>query len=298
MIRIENDQLSVELAALGAEIRSIRSPDGAEWLWQGDPAWWTGRSPLLFPVVGRSPDNTVSVGGATYPMPPHGFARTLDFHIAAAERAEVRFTLEASDETLTHFPFRFRLELTYRLDCDVLRVSAVVTNLDRSSMPFQFGFHPGFVWPLPGASGQSHSIILRNGGEPACSRINDDKLLRRIRFRSPFQGGRLVPESAMFEDDAMLFLDGAGDHIEFAAEAGAHVEMRTYNLPQFALWQKPGAPYLCLEPWQGTTPFEDAGDALETRNGAAQLAPGAQKRFGMDLAFSPARSASEIPQRP
>ncbi len=62
-MQVSNAVLTLELATRGAELRSIKTADGAEWLWQGDPAWWGGRSPLLFPVVGKSPKDAVSIGG-------------------------------------------------------------------------------------------------------------------------------------------------------------------------------------------------------------------------------------------
>lgn len=86
----------------------------------------------------------------------------------------------------------------------------------------------------------------------------------------------------------MIFLDGAGNEVSFFAEGGGRIDMVTDNLPNFALWQKPGAPFLCLEPWHGTAPFNDGGDALETRNGALHLPPGESTSFRMDITITAA----------
>lgn len=271
---IRSEVLSVEIAERGAELRSIRSADGCEWLWQGEPEWWAGRAPLLFPVVGRSPDGTVSISGVKYPMAPHGFARGSDFNVEDARANHVRLTLEAPAETRTSFPFAFRLTAAYRVENNAINVEAAVTNLDRSPMPFQFGYHPGFVWPLPNSAGRPHQLVLGNGGEPACCRVDNDKLLLNATHPSPFVAGKLSPEPGMFDANAMIFPHGAGDSFVFSAEGGASMSMRTKNLPNFAVWQKPGAPYLCLEPWHGTAPFAGTGDHLEDRNGRAKLAPG------------------------
>jgi galactose mutarotase-like enzyme len=61
--------------------------------------------------------------------------------------------------------------------------------------------------------------------------------------------------------------------------------MSTSSLPAFALWQKPGAPFLCLEPWCGMAPFPSQGAALEARNGSVMMAPNARTVFAMDLRF-------------
>ncbi len=72
---IANEHLTVEVSRLGAELHSIKSADSREWLWNGDPAWWNGRAPILFPIVGRAPDNTITIDGEAFPMAQHGFAR-------------------------------------------------------------------------------------------------------------------------------------------------------------------------------------------------------------------------------
>jgi len=287
-MQISNSILTLELATRGGELRSIRTADGAEWLWQGDPAWWGGRSPLLFPVVGKSPRDTVSIAGTSYPMPAHGVARVSDFRLEDAGPGFARFVLEATDATRASYPFNFRLAITYTLDGNRIETIATVTNRDDQPMPMQFGFHPGFSWPLPGSDGKPHAVTLGNGAEPALYRLDADKLLLRQPRPSPFNAGHLVPGRSQYEDDAMIFVEGAGDRISFFAEGGARIDMATENLPNFALWQKPGAPYLCLEPWHGTAPFTDQGDMLETRNGALSLPPGDSASFRMDITITAA----------
>lgn len=287
-MQIANHRLTIEISARGGELRSITTPDGAQWLWQGDAAWWTGRSPLLFPVVGRSPDNTVTIAGLPHAMPAHGIARISDFAEEARGSDWARLVLEDSAASRENYPFAFRLVLTYRLVEATLSVIASVTNRDSIAMPFQFGFHPGFSWPLPGGAGQRHSVVLANGAEPALHRLDGDRRLVDAPLPSPFSAGRLVPEPAMFEADAMLFLAGAGHDVSFRVDNGPGVRMVTANLPHFAIWQKPGAPFLCLEPWHGTTPFAGTGNALETRHGAMLLPAGETADFRMELTFSAA----------
>jgi galactose mutarotase-like enzyme len=287
-MQISNDVLTLELATRGGELRSIRTADGAEWLWHGDPAWWGGRSPLLFPVVGKSPSDTVTIAGRPYPMPSHGVARISEFVVAESTATSARFVLQPNDETRKSYPFSFRLDISYTLEANRIGIVATVLNRDEAPMPFQFGYHPGFAWPLPGSEGKPHAVTLANGGEPALYRLDTDKLLIPTPHPSPFDAGHLLPHRSQYEDDAMIFVQGAGDHIAFFADGGGRIDMQTQNLPNFALWQKPGAPYLCLEPWHGTAPWADQCDALETRNGALTLAPGESASFRMDLTITPA----------
>lgn len=287
-MQISNAVLTLELATRGGELRSIKTRDGSEWLWQGDPAWWGGRSPLLFPVVGKSPNDTVTIAGKPYPMPSHGIARINEWTLAESIAASARFVFEANAETKMSYPFSFRLEITYALTDNRIGIEARVTNRDATPMPLQFGFHPGFSWPLPGSEGKPHAVALANGGEPKLYRLDADKLLLRTPHRSPFDTGHLLPARTQYDDDAMIFVTGAGNHIAFFADGGGRIDMHTENLPNFALWQKPGAPFLCLEPWHGTAPFNDQGNALETRNGSLTLPPNDSTTFRMDLTITPA----------
>ena len=52
-VSISSAALSAEISASGAELVRLHDHAGADLLWDGDPAVWNGRSPLLFPIVGE-----------------------------------------------------------------------------------------------------------------------------------------------------------------------------------------------------------------------------------------------------
>ena len=73
---IQNDRFTASVNDLGAELWSLRDRrSGREYIWQGDARYWTGRSPVLFPIVGRLKDDAYLVNGRQYRMKKHGFAR-------------------------------------------------------------------------------------------------------------------------------------------------------------------------------------------------------------------------------
>lgn len=52
---LENERLSVEVSALGAEVTRIRDRKRqCELLWNGGPKYWKRHSPILFPNVGKT----------------------------------------------------------------------------------------------------------------------------------------------------------------------------------------------------------------------------------------------------
>ena len=284
LTRIENAYLSIDVSSLGAEMQSITARDGTNWLWNGDAAFWTGRSPVLFPIVGKAPDDTLLIDGKPYPMAQHGFARRREFALETTTATACRYVLEASDETRAVYPFDFKLSVEHSLDGPVLTVAAEVENRGQASMPFGFGYHPAFLWPLPGGEGKPHAVTLDNGAEPGRQPL-EKGLLSQNREPSSFGRGRLVLTQSQFENDALVFPDGAGDGLTYSAEGGPALAFRFENLPNLALWTKPGAPFLCIEPWHGTAAEYGGSRELKDRPYTTVLAAGESKRFAFTVTF-------------
>lgn len=282
--RIENQHLSIEVSALGAEMQSATTRGGANWLWNGDAAFWTGRSPVLFPIVGKAPDDTLLVDGKPYSMAQHGFARRREFALETASATACLYRLEASDETRAVYPFDFRLFVEHSLDGAALTVAATVENRGETPMPFGLGFHPAFLWPLPGGEGRPHAVTLDNGAEPKRQPL-ETGLLSPVRAPSPFDKGRLPLSHGLFEHDALVFPEGAGDGLTYAAEGGPALHFRFENLPNLALWTKPGAPFLCVEPWHGTSAEYGGSRELKDRPYTTVLPAGESRRFAFTVIF-------------
>ena len=287
IVTIRNDALTVGVNTRGAELTSIRTADGAEWLWQGDPAVWAGRAPILFPVVGRNLDDNVSYGGRSYPMKIHGFARGADFVIAEEKPDAVTLRLTDSGETRAQFPFPFILDVTFALTGDTLVKRAEVRNPGGEAMPVSFGFHPGFVWPLPGGKGKTHLVTLAVAEEPPTRRLGERLLYSLTDEPSVFTDGRFVPKAADFARDAIIVAEPASRSLTFGVDGGPEVAVGFDGLESFGLWQKPGAAYLCIEPWQGHAAVVGKGSAVEDRPGNVWIAPGAVRAFTMTVTPRP-----------
>lgn len=285
IVRIENDALAVEVSSLGAEMQSLATRDGRSWLWHGDAAHWGGRSPILFPIVGKAPDNRIAVDGKSYEMQQHGIARRSEFRLVESTGRSCLHELTSSEASKAAYPFDFRLTLRHAVDGRTLTVTADVTNTDRRPLPFGLGFHPAFAWPLPGAAGREHVVQLDNGAEPKLSRL-EGGLRRPGLLPSPFKSGRLVLHHSQFEDDAMIFPEGAGSGLTYGAKDGPSLRFAFENLPNLALWSKPGAPFICVEPWHGTAPEVGTSAEIAARPYSLSLAPGAAARFAFSVSIA------------
>lgn len=276
---LSNTHLTARISDLGAELQALAPVGGPDLLWHGDPAHWGGRSPVLFPIVGRAEEDRIAVNGREGRMAQHGFARRSRFTRVAADADFCRHALTASDDSRAAYPFDFRLELTHALDGASLSVTAEVTNLDAVPLPFGLGFHPAFRWPLPGAEGRPHHIRLDNGAEPALARLQGG-LMNDARLPSPFRAGAWAVDPAMFDDDAMIFPEGAGDGLRYTAPGAPGLRFAFSGLPNLALWSKPGAPFLCIEPWHGMAAAAGAGPEIAARPWSISLPPGESRSFG------------------
>ena len=118
---IQNEILTIEVSEHGAELQSVKK-GSVEYLWQGDPAYWGRRSPVLFPIVGSVWEKRYRLAGKEYEMGQHGFARDMDFTLVSQSEDELRYRLESSEETLSKFPYPFVLEIAYKLHGNKLDV--------------------------------------------------------------------------------------------------------------------------------------------------------------------------------
>src|SRR3546814_14374317 len=89
------------------------------------------------------------------------------FRIAAQDDASGLFRLDADEETQRVYPFDFRLDMAFAVEGVSLSMTATVMNRGSEDMPFSFGFHPAFAWPLPYGGKKEEHRVLFDRDEPA-----------------------------------------------------------------------------------------------------------------------------------
>jgi galactose mutarotase-like enzyme len=161
MVELKNEQLTIRVAELGAELQSVKDNEGREYMWQAGEQW-PRHSPILFPLVCSVNDNTYVVDGKEYHLPRHGFARDKEFMLVSQTQEKVTFALHESEETLKVYPYHFNLAVTYRLEANKVHVIWHVENTDTREIHFQIGGHPAFNMP----SGKLEGMIKLDNEEP------------------------------------------------------------------------------------------------------------------------------------
>ena len=284
LIRIAGPALAAEINPLGAELTTLRDAEGRDLLWDGDPAFWTGRAPVLFPIVGAAAGGVIRVDGQEYSLPQHGFARRRLWTLVEQSDAAATFRLEADDATRAVYPFEFGLDLRFAIDAAGLSMAATLSNPGTRDLLAAFGFHPALRWPLPGGADRAAHRVRFAEEEPApIRRIDADGLVLPQAFPSPVQGRDLALDDALFAGGALIFDRLASRRLTYGAPGGTTLAISFPDMPMLGLWMKPGADYLCIEPWQGhADPVGFTGDYAD-KPGIVRIAAGFDRVFTMRI---------------
>jgi galactose mutarotase-like enzyme len=280
---LANGRLTAAVSPLGAELRSL-AVDGRERMWRADPAWWSASAPLLFPIVGALAGDAYRLGGQTYALPKHGFARRSLFSLMDAARDRATFRLEASAATRAVYPFDFRMDVTFHLVGDALHITADLGNQGAAPMPASFGFHPAFNWPLdPDGDRLAHQILFDHDEPAPIRRLTVDGVVAPDPLPTPVKGRRLALADRLFDHDALLFDRLTSRGLVYGAPGEAGLRIDFPEMPYLGVWTKPGAPYLCIEPWQGIADPEAYAGDFRDKPGVISVAPGEARRFAMSV---------------
>jgi galactose mutarotase-like enzyme len=288
LIRIANAQLSAAINPLGAELTHLRDAAGRELMTDADPAFWPRHAPLLFPVVGRPYRDTIRVDGDDYPMGQHGFARdhafSFSFSVTDAAADRVVFTLRDDAETRVHYPFAFELDVTYRVEAATLSVEVVVRNPADVPLPASFGFHPAFAWPLPyGRARADHRIVFAADEAPDLRVIAADGTIAEGTRRFALDDRTLALADDLFAHDALVWDPVASSAVTYGASDGPQLRIAFPDTPSLGVWTKPGAAFVCVEPWHGIADPEGYTGEFRDKPGVFAVAPGGEKVIRMDV---------------
>ena len=276
---LKNGTLTATVESYGAELRSVVK-DGVEYLWQGDPAYWAGRAPVLFPICGRLVEGKYTYEGKTYEMTLHGFAKRTEFTVASHTDEEIVFTLSQTEATLAEYPFPFTLTVTYTLVGSEIRSSLTVKNTGDGTLPFTLGAHPGFRVPLDAGDFSDWRLRFPDGASPDRLVFSDTCFNTGKKRAFPLVDGDTLPLSHDLFDNDAIFLSRVPDRVRLESSGSSRfVEMIYPDFPYLGFWHKPksDAPYVCIEPWCGLPTFDGEIEDFATKCDMFRLPAGKEK---------------------
>ena len=268
LITIKSKELTVEISTLGAELRRIYDTKGIEFLWDGNPEFWTGRAPILFPICGGLKNGKYSYSGKEYQLTKHGFARRSEFETETVDESSAVFLLKSSAETKASYPFDFEFRVSYKLKGRSLSVKYSVTNPSDSEILFSFGSHEAYACP----DGIENYEIVFEKEENLDSLCIVDNLLTGESVPIIKNETTLPLDYKYFEIDALCFKDIKSRKVSLNHKLSDRKTVIEFDdFEYFLLWTKPKAGYLCIELNAGIDDIVGSSYELSEKAGIIRL---------------------------
>lgn len=277
LFTLENTFIKIIVSSKGAELQSvINKSDSSEILWQANGEYWSRKAPVLFPFVGKLKENYYRYLDNNYPMGQHGFARDREFELSKLNENSIGFSLRSDTQSKSIYPFEFTLNISYELDGRSLITRYQLSNDGEGDMFFSIGSHPGFNVPLNDKGDLDNVYIVFDQSEESLSRhMIADGLQNSIEKRLSLEddGKTLRLQHSDFEEDAIILKNLRSNKLMLFAAGKAKLELEFEGFPYFGIWTKPGAPFICLEPWCGLADYEEQDTDLPQKEGIETLSP-------------------------
>lgn len=245
----------------GGELISFKL-DGIEKLHQGKDCidengkvYWKRHSPVLFPIVGKLKKNQTIINGKTYEIMQHGFARDMEFEPITKLDNFHSYMLKSNKSTLARYPFEFELYTTYRLDENKLTTIYKVINVGNSNMPFGIGGHPAFKIDVEELNDGNYYLEFEEPEEKIHFLYLVDGLIGTEYAKNVMSDKtKIFLNKNSFNNDALIMKGITSKKISLKNKKNNKtlLTMDFTGFPYLAVWSKPNAPFLCIEPWKNT----------------------------------------------
>lgn len=270
MYQLSNEQLSVSISPMGAELQSIvHNTTRLEYMWSGDARFWGKKSPVLFPIVGGLKNGNYTFDGISYTMGRHGFARERFFEVTEQTNSSITFSLSSDEASIKIYPFHFRFSIQYTLEENSVRVLYRVENIGNKPMYFSVGAHPAFSVPLvEGDSFEDYYLEFNQQETTGIWPLSPEGLIKES--PTPFfsNNNRIPLSKSLFYGDALVFKGLQSDCISIRSDKHSHGLSLSYtNFPFMGIWSAKDANFVCIEPWCGIADSILATGNLQEKEG-------------------------------
>ena len=290
VFNLHSESLNISVHSFGAELMSIQNKNGQEFLWQGDPAIWPRRAPVLFPVVGKLVNQRYRFEGIDYSLAQHGFARDTEMRAIFQNEQELIFELLANDATRAVFPFEFSFQVGYKLEGNHLRCNYKVKNKGSNEMYFSVGAHPGFNLPEWDKSGAPAAYLQMEATQYQCTLL-ESGLLSEQHFSMKLPNKQLKLSPELFSNDALVFENNQVNSLSLIIPGlTQRIDLQCKSWPYFGIWSRPDPVskqlrFVCLEPWHGVADTTAHDGQILNKKGIIALGPESDFACSYELFF-------------
>lgn len=250
-------------------------------MWQGDPTIWGSHAPVLFPIIGALKNGETSYQGKSYRIPKHGLVRNSN-KVVLFEQTEnsLKFRLTWDEDSLTLYPFKFELDVTYSVIGNTIQVTHLVSNQGDETMLYSVGGHPAFNCPIHNNETYEDYFLEFEHIETDSTWLLDSSGLVTDKTKPVLENTKILPlRKNMFDKDALIFKNLKSRKVWLKNKNhGEVLSMEFEDFDYLGLWAKPGAPFICIEPWLGITDHSDSNQIFEYKEGLLRLEPNKSER--------------------
>ena len=276
--KAENNNFTLAVKEMGAELNSLKSKkSGFEFIWDGNEEYWYGQSPILFPIIGRLLDDKYRLNGCEYTMPKHGIVRKKPFTLVESTNDSLTFVQTDDEESINIYPYKFGLKVKFTLTDNGLVVDHTVTNKSDSVMYYSFGAHPAFNCEI------GDYLEFNKDTALTTERIDHDSILIEEKFPVDMNDNKVIITKDIFNDDALILSNYNSDVVTLKSNNHNRQIKFNFKSPLLGVWAKPGAPYVCIEPWWGVNDNYDKKDDLSQKRGIMALEPSKSETFSWSV---------------
>lgn len=272
---LQSADLSVEVNPIGIELSSVKSlTTGLEYIWQGNPAVWSGQAPVLFPIIGALKEGFTRIEGKKYAMPRHGIVRNSSKPILKHQTTDsLLFGLTWDEDSLTIYPYKFELEIEFKLTDKKLEVIHKITNHGKETMLYSIGAHPAFNCPIQEGHGYEEYYLEFSELETDSTwEVEPSGLIGFDQTLVLNNTKKLPLHRHLFDEDALIFKHLKSREVTLKhIESGPILSVSFDDFDYLGIWAKPGAPFVCVEPWLGIGDSTDSNQNFEEKEGILKL---------------------------
>lgn len=272
-IQLDNKHLIVKINFHGAELSRMYSKTfDREILWNGNPQYWNRHAPVLFPFVGKLKHGQYLHKGKAYQLGQHGFARDQKFKLIEHSEKHCVLELESSEASHELYPFDFILRTSFTLTEDTLTTEYTVENKNNGAMYFSIGAHPAFNCPMEENQLEDYQLTFENEESSATLLLDSSGLLSEHKKDFLTNEDTIPLNDSIFRDDALMFTDLKSKSLSINSQKeNFAIKVSWNNFPYLGIWKPIGAPFLCIEPWQGIADFSNSTGVLSEKFGIVTL---------------------------
>lgn len=283
IITVKTNELEIKISTLGAELQSVKSKNGEEFLWEGDPAVWSGKAPILFPICGGLKEDRYTLSGKEYSLSKHGFLKKSEFEVEELSENSVVMLFKSNEETKKVYPFDFEFRAVFEAFENRLDICYKIKNLSSCEMYYSVGAHEAYACP----EGIEEYTVKFSEKENLDASVLQGNLLSDEFVRIAENTDLLPLKKEYFEIDALVFKKIKSRGVSLIKNNSTkRIDVSFDDFCYLLLWHAYNSKYMCIEPWTGIPDVCGSTFDLEKKEGITKLSPENEDNIKHSITFT------------